>query len=220
MAKKLWIENIENLPAVVYQEESPGEGWLDKTNDPVAWDQYGERILDYIFVLPKIINILLPKANLNYPIIDFTGWGTLTTDEKKVFSKTVVYVPYPLRVPDVFSDEQDIQNAINLLVKTYGIEKDFYNVSLKGRRGIVERMRQHVFLNYVRKGLLSLDVSKDFGKDTVNHLSNFERFSHNDFINWLTNKVGTPFETDGFQQRPYYSEQLKNELLTIYNGEQ
>jgi hypothetical protein len=217
MAKKLWIENVE-LPAASYSETAPDESWVDKSGDAVAWEKYGEQVLDYIFVLPKIVSILIIKANPSYPTIDFSGWGNLTQEEKETFCRTVLYVPYALRM-SVFSDEQDIEHAKLLLIKTYGIDDGYLKGQYKGRRGIVERMRQHVFLNYVRKDLLSLDVSKDFGKDTATHLFNYERFSHNDFINWLTNKAGTPFENDGFAQKSYYTEQLKTELLTIYSGE-
>jgi hypothetical protein len=215
MAKKLLIENISN-PAILYQEDLV-DGYTDSTSDAVAWETYGEKVLDYIFVLPKIVTILIVKANPSYPTIDFTGWGTLTQAEKETFCRTVLYVPYALRMT-IFSDEQDIEHAKKLLVKTYGIDEEYTQGKYKGRRGIVERMRQHVFLNYVRKGLLTLDTSKDFGKDTVQHLANYERFSHNDFIYWLTNAVGTEFETDGFAEKSYYTLDLKTELLNIYNG--
>ena len=79
-------------------------------------------------------------------------------------------------------------------------------------------MRLHVFLNFVRKDLMSLEDSKQFGKDVKNILENFERFQDYDFEYWLTNAIGTPFEFDGFAQKPYYIESLKNELLNIYDG--
>lgn len=66
---------------------------------------------------------------------------------------------------------------------------------------------------------MTIEASKQFGKDVNTMLTNFERFQDYDFINWLTNAVGTPFENDGFEQKTdYYSLDLKNDLLKIYNG--
>lgn len=186
------------------------------------WETYGEHLTDYLFVLPEIVKILIVLANPNYPTIDFTGWGNLTQSQKEVFCRTVVYVPYSLRMT-VFTDEQDIEHSISLLVKSYGIDREYFSGNLKGRKGVVERMRQHVFLNWVRKGLMPLEGSKQFGEDSIDLLNNFREFSSTKFIKWLTNAVGSAFENDGFMQKDYLESQedmetLRDELIAIYNG--
>lgn len=211
--KKLWIENISNLPSVLYQEETPSGDFLDKTNDIISWDKYGEIVVDYIFVLKKIRELSVLMLNPNYPTIDFSGWVNLTTELKKVISKYLL-VPYNLRL-QVFNDEEDLFNTKTLLTKSYGIQ----NANFKGRLALVEKMRNYVFINYVRKSLMSLESSKQFGADTLLLLDEFERFSTNNFYYWLNNEIGTIYEVNGFAQKSYYNETLKNELISIYNGE-
>lgn len=217
--KKLWLENIENLPSVVYQETTPNENFIDKTNDATIWDLYGERVLDYWFVIGKIRDLLFFRINPNYPTMDESGWNTLTENEKKVIAK-LAYVSRAKRLT-VYSEIEDYQNGINLIRKTYGLTETARN---KGRLGVVERMRQHVFMEYVWKNLMSLETSIQFGEDTVGMLDAFERFSSRKFYQWLTNEIGSAYEFNGFMQKNYLStsggmEQLKNELLTIFNGE-
>jgi hypothetical protein len=66
---------------------------------------------------------------------------------------------------------------------------------------------------------MSLDASKQFGKDTAISLDIYERFATSDFYDWLTNKVGTIYESDGFEQKVYWSQDLEDELISIYNGQ-
>ena len=120
MAKKLWIEQYG---AVEYAEAhiDNGNTWEDKTNDPYAWSIYGELVLDYWFVLGKIRNLVFLKMNPNYPIIDFSGWGTLTENEKRSVTNTP-YIPPSLRL-QFYTPEEDWNNGKLLLEKSYGIQK-------------------------------------------------------------------------------------------------
>ena len=46
MAKKLWIEDNEAMPAVVYADTLPSDvkgTFTEKTNDIESWDKYGKR---------------------------------------------------------------------------------------------------------------------------------------------------------------------------------
>lgn len=217
--KKLWIENIEN-PAVVYQETAPvnENEWVDKTNDAYAWSIYGEQVIDYWFVLGKIRNLTFLKMNPNYPTIDFSGWGTLTENEQRSVANTP-YVPPSLRLL-YYSPEEDWKNGIKLLEKSYGVQE----IEKKGRLLVVEKMRQWVFMNYVWQYQMQLETSIQFGEDTGQLLDWFERFSSRKFYQWLTNEVGTEYENNGFMNKTYLPtqagmEQLRDELLIIFNGE-
>lgn len=218
MSKKLWIEQYG---AVEYSEthSENGNTWEDKTNDAITWDLYGERVLDYWFVIGKIKNLLFLTVNPNYPILDESGWGNLTPEQKKVWAK----LPYcsPTKRRTIYSIEEDYQNGINLIRKTYGLSD---TGRTKGRLGVVERMRTHVYMKYVWEWQMSLDTSIKFGEDTYQFLGTFEMFSSRKFYQWLTNEVGSAYELNGFMQQNYLPttqlmEQLKNELLIIFNGE-
>ena len=218
MAKKLWIEEFGAVEYAEMHTEN-GYSWEDKTNDPYAWSIYGERVLDYWFVLGKIRNLLWLSLNPNYPTIDFSGWSNLTENQQRSLANTP-YIPPSLRLL-FYSPEKDLENGIMLLEKSYGIEG---SVKKKGRLGVVERMRQHVFLNYVWQYQMALDTSIQFGEDTYQFLGTFEMFSSRKFYQWLTNEVGSVYENNGFMQKTYLPttqlmEQLKNELLIIFNGE-
>ena len=188
--KKLWIEKNQTIPAVLYTDTDMSINYDDKSNDAIAWDRYGERVLNYVHVLKKIKTILNTKANPDAPNSYFTGFGTLTLDEQKLMAKNLL-MPYSMRL-GYYTDEEDIENTMNILIKSYGIELS----RLCGRSLIAEQMRLHVFLNFVRKDLMTLESSKLFGKDVKDMLENFERFQDYDFENWLTNAIGTQFEND------------------------
>src|SRR3990167_1721682 len=80
MAKKLWVENIASFPVAKYQEEQPGEDWIDKTSDILAWGLSFDRINEFAHI------------KRNFFITEFLpNWSTLTNNEKKVLICQFVY---------------------------------------------------------------------------------------------------------------------------------
>jgi hypothetical protein len=211
--KKLLVENIE-LPAILYQEDTPTGDWLDKSSDAVAWDIHGEKVIDYIFARDKINEILFIKANPNYPTIDFSGFFSLLSAEERLVMCKHVLAPYALRTM-VVSEEQDYINWETLLYKTQGTEspKNPYT----GRALIIEKMRRYV-AHKVRKEEIAMATSQQFLKDVFMFIEWYTRAACPDFKQWLTNEVGSAYELDGFAQKSYYTADLKNELMEIYNN--
>lgn len=205
--KKLWVENIA-LPSVVYQEEQPSVDHVDKTSDVTAWDKYGKSIMDYIFYRYEIEKILIPKANPNYPTIDFTGWQTgLTSEEREIMARYVL-APYVLRIT-VFTDVQDKYNWFELLRITQGTDN---NSVFIGRALLIENMRKHV-ADYVRRELLTMAQSQMFFKDVFELLNWYIHSAAPDFKLWL---YGESTYVGLFESKEYYSLNLKNELINIY----
>lgn len=213
MAKKLLIENNENNPAVLWQENVV-EGYTDYTLDAVMWDKYGKFVIDYLFYRDKINTILFPICNPNYPTVDFSGWGNLTAEQKEIMARYVL-APYALRLT-VYSDEIDSANWSNLLQVTQGTETVQFHYT--GRALLVENMRRHV-AHKVRKELMTMTDSQLFFKDVFEFTEWYIRAACPDFKQWLTNEIGSPYENTGFAQESYYNITLKDELMSIYNGE-
>lgn len=213
MAKKLLIEDDETSPAALWQEDVIA-GFTDKTNDAVAWDKYGKFVIDYLFYRDKINTILFPICNPNYPTIDFSGWGGLSSEQKEIMARHVL-APYTLRLT-VYSDEEDYNNWNELLRITQGTEIQEYRYT--GRALLIENMRRHV-AHKVRKELMTMASSQSFFKSVAEKVDWYIRAACPDFKQWITNEVGSPYENSGFAQEAYYTEALKDELMSIYNGE-
>jgi hypothetical protein len=213
MAKKLWIENI-SIPAILYQEDTPSGDYLDKTNDAVYWDLYGMQVMDYIFVRDNINNLLFPICNPNYPpTIDFSGWNNLTAAQKEIMARYVL-APYALRLT-IYTDQEDKNHWQSLIQVTQGLQNN--NYLFTGRAMIIEKMRSCV-ADKVRIETFSMAESQIFFKDVFDFTEWYIRAACPDFKQWLTNEIGSPYENDGFAQKSYYSEALKNSLMDIYNG--
>lgn len=206
MAKKLWVENIDN-PSVVFSETAPNENFTDKSNDLIAWDKYGYKVLDldryrYEMKLPF------------YTLAGFSleNWAGLSAEIKEIGAR-YFFVPYALRVPDVVTDQQDYNNWEDLIIKTQGTPTEIYI----GRAKTFDEMRKRV-AHRVRKEQMSMTESQQMLKDVGQIVDWFIRANSPDFKQWLTNEVGSPYENDGFAQKNYYNASLKDELYDIYNG--
>lgn len=209
MAKKLWIEQYG---AVEYAETHTDNGntWEDKTSDAASWDKYGEKVMDYLFYRHEIEKILIPKANPNYPTIDFTGWATNLTSEERDIMARYVLAPYTLRLT-IFSDAEDKYNWFELLRITQGTD----NKSVfTGRALLIESMRKHV-ADYVRRELLTMVQSQMFFKDVFELLNWYIHSAAPDFKLWLYGL--DPYENQ-FTSKDYYSLNMKNELINIYEN--
>ena len=211
--KKLLIENIDN-PAVLYQEEAV-ENYTDYSDSAIHWDKYGKMVMDYLFYRDKINQILFIKANPNYPEIDFSGFFGVMNGEERLIMCKYIQAPYSLRLM-VVSEEEDIVNWNILLQISQGLENN--NNHFTGRALLIENMRKNV-ADLVRKQELSITNSQQFFRDVAEIVDWYIRAACPDFKQWLSNEEGSPYESNGFAQKSYYNEGIKNKLLLIYEGE-
>jgi hypothetical protein len=214
MAKKLWIENI-STPSVLWQEEIPAGDWIDCTNDAIAWDLYGYHVLDYLMYRDKINQILFIKANPNYPTIDFSGFFNVLSNEERLIMCKYILAPYALRLT-IVDDSIDFFNWDRLVLISKGNEP--INNPYTGRALVVEKMRKYVS-HIVRVEQMTMANTQLFFEDVFNLVELYISSANPKFKQWLTNMVGTQYENDGFAQKSYYNEQIKNDLINIYNGE-
>lgn len=132
------------------------------------------------------------------------NWGTLTYSIKLLACK-FFYAPYNLRVT-IVTDTDDAINWDSLLSRTK-----------RSREACVEAMRKKVG-QYMRLGSITLAQTQDFYVCVYEFVIWFEQANKPDFKQWLTNEVGSPYENDGFAQRAYYTVQMKDDIMSIYNG--
>lgn len=205
MAKKLWIENIEN-PAVVWAEAQPNADFIDKTADVLLWDKYGKQVLDldrYRYEMKAPFYAIVGAALQN--------WATTSAEIKAIGAKYFL-IPYNLRLT-LISDAQDKENW-NLLVKlTQGYPSD----NCVGRAKTFEVMRECVS-DGVRTETMTMTNSQQMLKDIGQMGDWYIKSNSPDFKQWLTNEVGSPYQNAGFEQKTYYSLALKDKLYDIYNG--
>lgn len=205
--KKLWIENNQQLPAAYWQENAPLGDFSDKTDDLIAWDIYGLRVLDldrYRYEMKTPFYILAGSQLEN--------WATLSNEIKLIAAK-YFFIPYGLRLT-VVSDDQDAKNWDWLIEETQGTPVDIY----RGRAKTFDEMRKRV-AHWVRKEQMTMESSQQMLKDVGQMADWFIRSNAPDFKQWITNEVGTAYENNGFSQKSYYNLDLKNELYSIYNGD-
>jgi len=203
---KLWIET--GGTAAFIQEIAPSVNYEDKTSDISAWDKYGLRVKDYKYVQYRIKMLVLAITGL-----DFSTYGNLTDEEKKLAAKWMS-APYILRVPSQYSDEEDRENWLRLIELSEGHNK----LSTQGRARIFEEMRQRVS-EELRVEAMALEDSQDFFRTCFIDSQAYIACNDPQFKFWLDNTVGEQYENNGFAQKSYYNETLKNDLLSIYNGE-
>ena len=106
----------------------------------------------------------------------------------------------------IISDTQDAINWDFLLTKTK-----------ESRMACVEAMRIKVG-QYMRLGTITLEQTQDFYTSVYQLIIWFDQTNKPDFKQWISNEVGSPYELNGFAQKPYYTEQIKDDLMEIYNG--
>lgn len=185
--------------------ESLPEGYTDISTIE-NWDKSGKNVKDYIFVRYEI-QLLLIQIVGN----DFSNWGDLTAIEKQIVSKHIL-APYALRLT-IFSDEEDKKNWNIFLENSEGNPSLLY----KGRALIIKKMRKLISEN-VRKEVWTISVIQQIYKDILDYTNWYIKVSANDLIQWITNEVGSDYENEGFAQKSYYSELLRDDLINIYNG--
>lgn len=206
MAYKLLIEDIVQIPSVLWQEATK-EGFTDKTNDMEAWDSFAMGVVDVSIIQLKIIGLVISIVGM-----DFSGWNNLTTEQKVVACRWFS-APYALRVPEICTDEQDNDRWKYLIPLLEG-NKFMYK---DGRVRVYQEMWDAVS-NFVRIDVLTRADSMQFYKDVQHYVAWYIYANSKDLIQWLTNEVGSPYENDGFAQKSYYNDNIKNDVTNIYNG--
>ncbi len=163
--------------------------------------------LQYLQIRNQIWTLLIAEIGA-----DFSGWVNLSSLRKKIAAKWILCT-YALRI-SVLTDSEDISNFIICIEETAGIRKH----DLKGRARIIEEMRQYIAINYFRKDLITKANVDDFYASVNNLLHSFEKTNAVDFRYWLLNTVNTPYETNGFKQKTYWSLELETTLNNILQG--
>lgn len=184
-----------NKPFVESESVISGYGDISSIEN---WDRFGGNCTNYEMVRYYIQVLVITIAGG-----DFANWNNLTLAEKEVACKYVT-APYGLRVPAVVSDEQDKENWKHLLIATKN-----------DRNNCGEQMRLAVG-EYIRTGLLTLSQTQAFFKDVSEFLYWFTEANVPDFKNWIFGL--SPYE-GVFESKDYYSEELQQNLIDIYNGD-
>lgn len=204
--KKLWIENIA-LPNVEFTDDDLSATHTDFSNDVEKWNEYGLQVLQWMHVRRRIQPLVHAASTVSTP---FDNWANVSSEIKSIAIEFIV-VPYALRVPTI-TDEEDQANWKVLMQNTRGINEKCNG----GRPFIIELMRERAADN-IRTELWDYDTADQFYYDTANHITAFEFANSRDLIEWITNEVGSQYENDGFAQKSYFTTELKNDLVNIYN---
>ena len=141
----------------------------------------------------------------------FTGWAAY---QHKLLATKWFAAPYALRISTSgWSESQDSEEWCPLIDKTKGIKLS----DLSGRSLTVELMRRRVS-HELRKEVATKADLDDFWGSTFNLFNEYIDTNGIHFKEWLTNEVGSDYENAGFKQKTYWSQQLEDDLLEIYNG--
>jgi hypothetical protein len=206
MSRKLWIEDILT-PAVAFQEVTPGATFTDETNNMFAWDKYGVEVMDYYRY-----RLELAKAFYLVSGPNLENWATMTEAQKEIGSRYIL-VPYALRVPAVVTDQVDVQNWMEMADLSEGV----MTKNIQGRVLVVEQMRMTTS-EWARTETLTISQVQQFFKDVFNYTAWFSESNAPDLIQWISNTPGSPYENDGFAQKPYYLVDLRDALIQVYNN--
>jgi len=216
--KKLWVENITN-GAVEYSENHTENGntWDDKSGDAPSWLNYGKGVVDILTITRKMEALLILEANPNYPTIDFSGYFSMS-NEKQLIMCEYFMAPYALRLSTTnWSEAKDFDAWDRYVDKTQGLSH--HEETFLGRALVVENMRKHLS-HKVRTESLSVAQAHQFYRDVHTFTDWYIRAACPDFYQWLTNEAGSIYALLGFEQTSYWSQELEDELKTIYNHEE
>lgn len=144
----------------------------------------------------------------------YTTWGTYASNKQDIAAKWFA-APYALRIALInWSEEQDAKEWEVLLEKTKGVKIS----DLDGRSLIVEKMRRKAS-HELRKETMTKSNLDDFWQSTEKIFREYIDSNSPKFKQWLTNEVGSDYENAGFEEKSYYSQQLEDDLIAIYNGQ-
>ena len=161
------------------------------------WD--ASSFLDWARRRDEIVPLFYAEAGQS--LENFAGMSI----EKKLIACKYFLVPYAVRM-QLITDDEDSENWDFLLHQTK-----------LSREACVEAMRVKVG-QYMRLGMISLIETQDFYTQVYQLIIWFNAANKPDFKQWLSNEVGSAYENAGFEQTLYYSEQMRDDLMEIYNG--
>jgi hypothetical protein len=144
--------------------------------------------------------------SLVYAIIqpDLSDYESLTAEEKEIAARYIV-VPISLRIDNgIVTEAEDIANWLTVLIKTK-----------ESRTTCTEKMRLYVGES-IRPGKISLTNTQIFFADVLVLINMFNETNNPSFKNWLTN--AGKYEFKGFKNTSYWSQEMEDGLLDIYNG--
>jgi hypothetical protein len=137
---------------------------------------------------------------------DLSNYNNLNDAEKLIGAKCF-FAPYSLRVDNgVVTEAEDILNWDVVLIETK-----------ESRLKCVESMRLYVG-QLIRVSEFTLTNTQTFFDVVSVYMTLFMETNNPSFKQWLTNKVGTNFEFKGFKNTSYWSQEVEDGLLSIYNG--
>lgn len=175
---------------------------ISKINTIVLFDKYGLDYFQYDQVRQKIREIVISKIMGGIP---------LTEEEVPVVCKWVL-VKYGTRVA-VVGEAQDKENWKILVEETIGYKKE----ELRGRKRLIEEMRQFIG-DYLRTEKMTKAQIDDFYITTAGILDALLVTNSPNFWEWVNNDPTTSYKDDGFKQKDYYSDEKKDALNNIMNG--
>lgn len=193
------------------------DGDTDVSGDPTAWDTHANRLqINFMHSYKKIYVILLAAANPNYPTLDWSGISALPDAWNELGVRMHVYPNSSDRIGveayQVEDEHEDLENYASFLEDTRN-----------GRVAIYEQMRikagEHMVL-----GNISLEQSQQMMADI--HPIDFFYIQTNNpqFKAWIESTSvtidGTVYDytTTGFESKSYFNEDIKHDILDVYNG--
>lgn len=197
-------DSLAPKPGLVVDDNTFSDPDYEDITTIVNVDKYAKVGLQYIQIRGVLQTLVVAITGPSY-----ANWNDLSSEEKLIAAKYVL-APYALRV-SVISDDQDLEFFKVLLEQTAGYKKDI----LYGRRRVVEEMRQYIGLGVYRKEILSKADIDDIYYTTNGILDSYIASNNPAFKYWLNNTVGTPYETNGFAQKSYYTADIKDALNKI-----
>jgi hypothetical protein len=82
---------------------------------------------------------------------------------------------------------------------------------------MIEKMRRYVS-EQLRIEVLAKNDIDDFYFTIESMVNAFVKTNSNYFKNWINNTVGTTYENNGFKQKSYYSDEKRDYINNILNG--
>jgi len=141
MAKKLYIEDNEDIPSIIYDETAPSN-FTDKSDDMLAWDN-ATIIMDWSRRRDMIKPLFYAEAGSS--LENFSGLSL----EKKLIGCTYFFIPLSVRLA-IISEEQEKINGDYLLSETK-----------QSRIICFESMRKYIG-NIFLSGTITLSQTQDF----------------------------------------------------------
>jgi hypothetical protein len=187
---------LPKSPIVSFNSGNINDNDYEDISSMENWDFVD--VLDWSRRRDQINPLFYAIANAN-----LTTYGNLT-DAQKLIGAKYFFVPYSLRVSNgIVTEQQDLDNWYLLL-----------NETKESRLSCIEAMRKHVG-QYIRTSLLTLAQTQSFYKDLYQYIDWFQQANAPDFKQWIFGLV--PY-AGIFASKDYYSTNLQNELIDIYNG--